>query len=549
MHFARLLLLALLASTTLLSQPKKNKIVENGVARPKLVVGLVVDQMRWDFLYRYYDRYSANGFKRLLNQGFSAENTMIPYVPTVTACGHTCLYTGSVPAIHGIVGNNFYDRDVKADMYCAEDKTVKGLGTKGKEGLMSPRNMKVTSICDELRLATNFRSKVIGVAIKDRGGILPAGHSANAAYWYDGSNGNWISSNYYMEQLPDWVSSFNNRRVPDSLYKIKWDYFGDPAGYVQSDNNEYKKYEATPFGNKSNSFPYALDTMAGKKYGAISSTPMGMDMTMLFAKTALMQEGLGKDAITDFLAISLSSPDYIGHSFGPNSQEIEDTYLRLDALVANFLQFLDQQVGAGNYTLFLSADHGVAHNPSFLKEHRLPGGMVNTDLDKQLNKLLVEKFGADSLVASEIEYEIHLDNDRIAAKGLNRDAVVSTTMDFLNKQAGVDRVIDWRNLQNANLPDAVKKMLQNGYNPHRSGDLMVFLLPQWLHQSQTTGTTHGLWNPYDAHIPLLFYGWGIKQGKTNRTTEMTDVAATLAALLKIQMPNGCIGEVITEVIK
>ena len=367
-------------------------------ARPKLIVGIVVDQMRWDFLYRYYDRYSKGGFKRLMNDGFNCENTFIPYTPTVTAAGHTCIYTGSVPAIHGVVGNGWYDYTEKRDVYCSEDKSVQTVGATNDNGKMSPKNMLTTTICDELKLATNFRSKVIGVAIKDRGAILPAGHSADAAYWYDSKTGSFISSTFYMKELPKWTQDFNASNKTNSYYEKNWNTLYPINTYLQSDVDT-NNYESTVLGDNQKGFPYDLKRFIDKKdFGKIRSTPYGNSLTFDFAKAALINEQLGKDSITDFLAVSFSSPDYIGHAFGPNSVEIEDTYLRLDKDLEAFLTFLDKEVGKNNYTLFLSADHGVAHVPGFLAKHKIPnGGVVGSESEKKLNAYLKEKFSFDSL--------------------------------------------------------------------------------------------------------------------------------------------------------
>jgi len=233
--------------------------------RPKLVVGLVVDQMRWDYLYRYYDRYTKGGFKRLINEGFSAENTMISYLPSYTACGHASVYTGSVPAINGIIGNNWYDPELQRDVYCTEDRSVKSVGTTTDAGEMSPRNMLTTTITDELRLATNFKSKVIGISMKDRGSILPAGHSANAAYWYDGANGNWITSTYYMQQLPSWVETYNNAKHQNKFYEKNWETLYPIDTYTQSTSDE-KAYEGRFKGENNSSFPHKLTDAINKNY-------------------------------------------------------------------------------------------------------------------------------------------------------------------------------------------------------------------------------------------------------------------------------------------
>jgi predicted AlkP superfamily pyrophosphatase or phosphodiesterase len=516
--------------------------------RPKLVVGIVVDQMRWDFLYRYYDRYSAaGGFKRLLNQGFSCENTMIPYAPTVTAPGHTSIYTGSVPAIHGITGNLWWDEALQRDVYCTEDKTVKTVGSQTTLGLQSPRNLLVTTICDELRLATNFQSKVIGIAIKDRGGILTAGHSANAAYWYDSQEGNWITSTYYMTELPQWVKDLNAKKLVDKYYEQGWNTLYPVNTYTQSTTDD-KPYENKGLGS---GFPYDLKKFIGKSYSAVLSTPHGNTFTVEMAKAAIDNEKLGVDAITDFLAVSFSSPDYIGHGYGPNSMEQEDDFLRLDRDLGDFLNYLDNKIGQGQYTVFLSADHGVAHVTGFMKENKLPAGtFIEAPVVEQLNKHLKDKFDQGNLVLNFSNYQVVLNNNLInAERRLKRDEIVDAIVSFLSKQEAVLKVFDLQKLGTTPLPARIKMMFENGYYKPRGGDIQFILKPNYMESFGTTGTTHGLWNPYDAHIPLLWYGWGIKQGKTNRETYMTDIAPTLAALLHIQMPGGSIGNVITEVLK
>lgn len=519
------------------------------VQRPKLVVGIMVDQMRWDYLYRYYSRYSPNGgFRRLLNQGFSCENTFIPYTPTITACGHTSVYTGSVPAIHGITGNAWWDYEKNKVVYCSEDKTVKTVGSTSTAGEMSPRNNQGTTICDELKLATNFRSKVIGIAIKDRGGILPAGHSANAAYWYDGSKGSWITSTYYMNELPQWVKNFNDKKVVDEFYQNGWNTMYPIATYVQSTKDE-NEYEAKPFGADQKGFPYDLKRFAGKNYGSISSTPFGNTMTMMMAKDAISNEEMGKDSITDFLAVSFSSPDYVGHSFGPNSIEAEDTYLRLDKDLGELFDYLDKMVGKGQYLTFLTADHGVAHVPGFMTENKLPGGAVDDNkMVEDLNKQLKEKYGKGGIVLGAYNYLISLNHTMIDTAKLDRSAIVEDIIAFVKNIKGVDRVFEISKLMDQPMNADVKNRLANGWHPKRSGDIQILFAPGWIDGGKT-GTTHGLWNPYDSHIPLVWYGWGIKQGKSNQEVYMTDIAATLAALLHIQMPSGSIGKPILAVVQ
>ncbi len=520
---------------------------QSGVQRPKLVVGIVIDQMRWDYLYRFNDRYAADGgFKRMLGQGFTCENTLIPYAPTITACGHSSIYTGSVPAINGITGNYWWDNQEMRSVYCTEDKSVKTVGSSSTLGLMSPKNMFVTTICDELRLATNFRSKVIGVSPKDRGSILPAGHSANAAYWYDNTVGDWITSTYYMNDLPKWVKDFNSQKLVDKYYAKGWDLLYPANTYLQSSADE-KKYEGKPFGK---GFPYDLKGMIGKSYGSVITTPYGNTLTAEFAKAAVTNEKLGDDEFTDFLAVSFSSPDYIGHTFGPNSMEAEDAYLRLDKELGSLFDFLDKNVGKGQYTVFLSADHGASQVPEFLQENKIPAGRVfMNNVTKALNDNLKAKYGISNIIVSDDNYQLHFNHNALDSAKVDAEEVAKMACWYLSREAGVARAFPLEELNEVPLPGKIREMLNNGYFPKRNGDVQVILQSHYIDAYSTTGTTHGLWNPYDAHIPLLWYGWGIKQGKLNRETYMTDIAPTLAALLHIQMPSGTIGHVIPEVMK
>ncbi|HET9430770.1 MAG TPA: alkaline phosphatase PafA [Chitinophagaceae bacterium] len=515
--------------------------------RPKLVVGVVIDQMRWDYLYRYYDRYAPNGgFKRILNQGFTCENTYIPYAPTVTACGHASIYTGSVPAITGITGNFWWDNQKMAAVYCTEDKSVKTVGSGSSLGLMSPRNLLVTTIGDELKLATNFRSKVIGISLKDRGGILPAGHSADAAYWYDNTTGAWITSTYYMNELPSWVMEFNSRKLVDKYYTQGWNLLYPAATYRQSTVDE-KSYESKPFGK---SFPYDMKNLVGKNYSSVSASPFGNSLTTEFAKVAITNEKLGMDSITDLLAVSYSSPDYIGHSFGPNSIEAEDGFLRLDKELGELLDYLDSKVGKSQYLFFLSADHGVSQVPEFMQENKLPGQRVFVSkITEQLNSKLEEKYGVPNIIVSDDNYQLHLNHRLLDSVKIDQESLNNWIVDYLALEPGIARAFPLEDLNEVPLPFRIREMLNNGYFPKRNGDIQIILHSHFIDAYGNTGTTHGLWNPYDSHIPLLWYGWGIKPGKTNRETYMTDITPTIAALLRIQVPSGSVGTVITEVVK
>lgn len=517
------------------------------VSKPKLIVGIVVDQMRWDYLYRYYDRYSNDGFKRLLNGGFSCENTFINYLPSYTGVGHSTIYTGSVPAIHGIAGNEWTEQLTGQKMYCTADNSVQPVGAANAvDGKMSPRNLLTTTITDELRLATNFRSKVIGISLKDRASILPAGHSG-IAYWLDDASGNFITSTYYMNALPDWVNKFNSEKRIEQFMAKGWNTLYPINTYIQSDSDA-KKYEGLLAGETTPTFPHDTKAAYTKNKGSFRQTPYGNTLTLQFAIEALNNYGLGKGSATDFLAVNFASTDYVGHLFGVNSIEVEDTYLRLDKDLSTLFKTLDAQVGKGQWLAFLTADHGAAHVINFMQEHNLLAEYWNGKaITDSLNRIINTKFGVPNAVRYIANYQVNFDLDKTANVDFN--AVKQTAVDFLKKQPGILFAVDMASVGTAPVPEKIKIMMTNGYHFKRSGQIQIILNSGWFEGYTKTGTTHGTWNPYDTHIPLVWYGWNIKHGATNREVYMTDIAPTLSALLHIQMPNGNVGKVIEEAIK
>jgi predicted AlkP superfamily pyrophosphatase or phosphodiesterase len=518
------------------------------VDRPKLVIGIMIDQMRYDYLYRYYSKYSAGGFKRILTKGASCENTFIPFIPTYTAPGHACAYTGSVPAINGIIGNDWYDRTQSKEVYCTADEKVNSVGANGKVGQHSPKNLWSTSITDELRLAQNFKNKTISIAIKDRASILPGGHSANAAYWLDAKAGNFISSSYYMPSLPNWVNQFNAKKLPDSLLKNNWQTVLDKYQYIESTEDD-KWYEKNFSNEKNSAFPHNVYEMTKDGYDVIRSTPFGNTLTIEFAKQAIEGEQLGAGNYTDFLAVSFSSTDIIGHQFGPNSIEVEDTYLRLDKDLENFFNFLDKKIGKGKYLLFISADHGAAHAKGFSQEHNIPSDVFFHDkIKNEINKNLSTKFGAEFQIADAINMQFYM-NDAIKNSDRTKQSEIKS---FIKKELlqheMILKVVDLEYIGNENISEYERKLLTNGYLQKRSGDIQAIFKSAILEEF-SQGTTHGSGYSYDTRIPLLWYGWKIKPGEIHSRTEMTDIAPTLANLLHIQEPSGTTGKPILELMK
>lgn len=513
--------------------------------RPKLVIGLVVDQMRWDYLYRYEARYGKGGFKRLLQEGFSCQNTYINYLPSFTACGHTSIFTGSVPAIHGITGNEWIETD-GTKRYCTSDDKVITVGSNTKAGQMSPRALLTTTIGDELKLATNFRSRVIGIALKDRGAILPAGHSADAAYWFDEQSGNWISSSYYLDSLPTWVDNFNREQLPAKYLEGGWQTRYPLESYRQSASDS-SIYEGL-FGKLSKTtFPYGF---VKNDYSKLKTTPFANTLTLEIAKRAVASEELGVDKDTDLLTISLSGTDYIGHHFGPNAVEVEDAYLRLDKDLEAFFTFLDTKVGKGNYLLFLTADHGGAHNPGYLQEKKIPAGYWDAkSLQTKLNNYFFSKYQIQHVVSPFLNYQLFFNQRAIDEAKLDQTKLKMECIELIKKETGIAYVVDLEGEISANIPVHIRERIIQGYHRGRSGVLQIVLQPAWFQLSyDKTGSIHGSWNPYDTHIPLLFMGFGVAKGKLEKQVAITDIAPTIASLLQIQQPNGSLGNVINEVI-
>lgn len=515
-------------------------------ARPKLVVGIVVDQMRWDYLHRFGERYGEGGFRRLLREGFSCDATYINYVPTVTAIGHASIYSGTVPAIHGMAGNDFILQSTGKSVYCVGDDTVEAVGA-ARSGGRSPRNLLTSTITDELKLATHFRSKVIGVGLKDRGAILPAGHAADGAYWFDDASGTWGTSTYYMKTLPGWVDDFNAKGPAASYAAATWEPLYPLETYVQSvpDPNPYERELAKGTPNR---FPLEISKMGKDRHTGVRLSYFGDKLTLEFAKAALDGERMGQGAVTDFLAVSLSSPDAAGHVFGTNSPRMEDLYLRLDGELGAFFKWLDERYGRDGYLVFLTADHGAAHTASFLTDNRIPGGAWPARQHiAALNELLRANHGEAGLVVDINNYRVCLNNPLIAEKKLDEGKIREACVRYFQKAEGVAFAVDVDRVPQAVIPAPLREQIINGYHAARSGVVQIVLEPGW-YAGSALGTTHGTWNPYDAHIPLVWMGWGIAAGRSSRTVHITDIAPTLAALLSIQVPNGCIGEAIPEVL-
>ena len=518
--------------------------------KPKLVVGMVVDQMRYDYVTRFWDHYGEGGFKRLVNEGFTCKNNHFNYAPTYTGPGHASVYTGATPSVHGIIGNDWYDKESGKSVYCAGDEAYASVGTLTNSGKMSPHRMNTTTITDELRLHTQMRGKVIAVSLKDRGAVLPGGHTANGAYWLQGGDeGKWITSTYYMQELPKWVKDFNASKIVED-YKKPWNTFKDIDSYLESGTDE-SPYEGMFNGETTTTFPHDLPLLweANGEFSLLKSTPFGNSITTDFALAALDGEELGQDEITDFLAVSFSSTDYVGHMYGVDSKEVQDTYIRLDRDLERFLKALDKKVGKGEYTVFLTSDHGANEVPAYLIDQKIPAGYVkSSEMLKKLNEFVGYTFGTKDLIRNISNNQIFLDHGAIKGLDLSLETVQVAIANEMLGYEGVERTYTANQMWQNEYTQGIPYILQNGYNQKRSGDVLLVLKPSTV-QYSITGSTHGSAYSYDTHVPLFFFGKGIKRGSTVVKTEIPDIAPTIATLLGIAFPNGSTGEPITEVLE
>lgn len=521
---------------------------------PKLVVGVIVDQMCYEYLYRYYDKYCEGGFRKLMNEGANCRNAHYNYVPTYTGPGHASIYTGTTPENHGIVGNDWYSAQEGKEVNCVEDLEVSTVGSASKYGKYSPKRLKTLTITDQLKI-TYPDAQVVSMSIKNRGAILPGGHISDGSYWFDYVSGDMISSTFYTDKLPDWVSDFNAENYPESVLKGKWETIMDINDYAESgiDNSPYE--HLLP-GKETPTFPYDLKKMdsTGKNYNLFTSTPMANTYLTSFAIKALENELLGRDGQTDMLCVSYSTPDIIGHSFGPYSIEIEDTYLRLDLEIKRLLNKLDEVIGEGEYTLFLTADHAVVPVPQFYIDNKLPGGYVFLDpLMDELKVKLNNCFGFDPIVTS-TNLNIYLNDTLIQKNKLSNQEVASFIQQEVRNWENVKRVYTADELMDGSYDDIWKMKVKQGFHPKESGDLVLVLEPGFLPKHIDTetsrkGTSHGSAYAYDSHVPLLFFGKGIENKEILKECEITDIVPTLSQLLYIQNPSSVTGKVLLDVLK
>ncbi len=530
--------------------------------KPKLVVGVIIDQMGFDQLYKYKDRYGETGFKRLINEGFNFKNANVNYIPSETAPGHASIYTGTTPAYHGIIGNSWYFRALGDYVGNVSDSTQHIVGSiLDNPNGVSPLNLTTTTISDELRLRSKFKSKVISVSIKDRAAILPGGKSANGAYWYDweSSPGYFVSSSYYMKKVPKWVSRFNELGKSDAYLNQSWNTLYPLSTYTASSPDD-NKYEPSLGGKSSPTFPYDFKAMRekvkamGTEYRLLWVSPAGNSLLTEFAIAAIENEKLGTDDYPDLLNVSYSITDVIGHTFGPQSVEMEDIYLRLDKSLGDLFSALDSKVGKNNYVLFLTSDHAAIPVVSYLRDNKLDGDIARIEqYYNKLNSFLVAKYGVGAWIENFDGTQVYLNKNTIDEKKLLLPVIQQEVADFLMTQKGVYLALTAHDLQTQTYEEGLRKTIQNGYYPKRSGDVLLTYDSGTILNSNSRmavekvkGTVHGSGYSYDTHVPLLWMGLGIPKGESVRSVNPIDIAPSLAMFLNLRMPSAVQGKPLSE---
>ena len=487
-------------------------------ARPKLILAIVVDQYRYDYMTRFRKDFSG-GFKSLLTKGAVFTNARYDHVPTVTAIGHSTFLSGATPALSGIVGNDWVDRASGKKITSVTDDQVKLLGGSETPVGSSPRRLLVSTLGDEMRIV-DARTKVIGVSLKDRAAILPAGHMANGAYWFDGGTGGFASSTYYFPELPAWVRDYNARHPAD-------------------------KYAGTTWGKKT------FAAKPGKAlYGSLPASPWGNELVENFAELALASEQMGMNGVTDLLAVSFSSNDYVGHAVGPDDPAVKDMAIRTDALLAKLFAFIDKRLGLQNVVVVMTADHGVAPLAEVDRERNMPGGRLIKEPEEAVTAALTRKYGPAKWGASSIEYAMYLDWSVIEEKHLNRSEVAEAAAEALRAVPHIERTYTRDALRRGEIQhDSVGERVTNGFFDQRAPDVAWVPEPYWVYSGGNSGTGHGTPFGYDTHVPVMFMGPGIKPGIYNEEIKPNDIAPTLATLLSVETPSGSVGRTLVEILK
>ncbi len=522
--------------------------------KPKLIVGIIVEQLRYDQIARFSDRFGDRGIRRLLNEGTSYQNAAYHYMLTESAPAHATIATGTEPSWHGITSDSWYLPLRNGLIYCTQDPGVGPAGGGYESRIHSPINMVSSTFTDELKMATWKEAKVFGIGLKEYSAILSAGHAADAAYWYENSTGNWISSTWYLDSLPSWVNDFNAMRYPVAYLNKTWNLTGPQQYYydcvadtslieIGFDSKNYFPYDLKKMGNNVRINP--LHDMS-----LIRETPYGNSLTTDFAKKLIEKESLGKDDITDYLAVCYTSTDYIGHRFGPSSYEMADAILRLDREIEDLVTYLVDSVGKRNVLIYFTSAHGIAEIPAILEQNRIPSGYFRIEqVLYLLRSYLKVIYGEGDWVKGYTGRQVFLNRTLIEDSKISLEDIQKKTARFLLQASGVSSAYPFSAFVINDFGEGNLKRIINSYHPQRSGDVIITLNPGWVESETNTVTNHNSSYEYDSHVPLIWYGWSVDRASVNRKVNLTDIAPTLSTLVNVPYPNACTGEPLFELFR
>jgi len=519
--------------------------------KPKLIVGITVSGMRYDYLTVYWDKFGDDGFRKMAGTGTICRNARYNNLVTESAVGYATIATGANPETHGIAADYWYERLKKKVRYCVEDDQVSTVGGSFESGRYSPSALMMRTLSDELRVVSRFSSTVVGVSMDPKAAILLSGHTADEVYWMDPLKLTWTSSSFYVDSLPDWVNRFNKKDFPSVYLQSEWKPLLPVADYTESmlDNNEYE----TGF-NGQITFPYELKRLNDKikptdQFNVLMATPFGNTLTKDFAISAIVEKELGKNGVTDWINISFDAGKYLAGRYSTWSMETEDLYLRLDKDIAHLLEFLDSYIGLENVLIYLTADQAVADDPAYLAETKIPSGYFNSNSSIYLLKAYLNAiYGQGDWVSFYYAQQIYLNQQLIEDSRLSLDEVQDRVARFMIQFEGVSNALPAFVLQRNDFNEGVFGRIQNSYNQKRSGDVLLYLTPGWVEKGTRAGSGYAEFRS-GSHVPLIFYGWKINRISLPMEVSPADIVPTIAYLLEITAPEGTAGGVIPQIVK
>ncbi len=519
--------------------------------KPKLIVGITVSGMRYDYLSVYWDKFGDQGFKKMASTGSNFKNARFEYLITDPSSGYASIATGAMPSTHGIVSDFWYDRVSNKIIYAIDDKDQTSVGGTFGSGPYSPVSLSSRTLADELMVNSRFRSRSIGVSMEPMAAILMAGHTATGAYWLDPEKASWITSTYYADSLPGWVNEFNKKNYRDIYLERTWETLLPIAQYSESmlDNNEFE----TGFGGQI-TFPYDLNKLSsmgpkGRNYRMLMTIPWGNTYTKDMAIAAIVNEELGKREVTDMIHIGFNATSQLANYFSTWSVEMEDAYLRLDQDLAHLLDFLDSELGLENVLIYLTAENAMAVDPRYLADYHIPAGFFNYRTSVSLLRSYLNAiYGQGDWVTFYHAHQVYLNHQLIEDSGLTLEEVQNRVARFMVQMEGVSNTIQSHVLQQNNFDSGVLQRIQNSYYQKRSGDVIINLTPGWVEHSNLVENGFNEFR-YTSHVPMIFYGWKVKRTTIPYRVSPTDIATTIASFMEISMPENATGEVIEEIIK